>query len=77
MIWAGYYVGMFRAVHPGDYKVAVSTGATVQGDFAVGGFPLWLRLSEWETWALLVLFAGSGLVLAVWTAIQRRRPRAA
>jgi hypothetical protein len=71
-------VGTFRAVQPGDYKVAVSTGATVQGDFAVGGgFPLWMRLSDWEAWALLVLFAGSSLVLVVWTAIQRRRPEAA
>lgn len=58
-------VGTFRAVQPGDYKVAVSTGTTVQGDFAVGGFPLWMRLSEWEAWALLVLFAGSSLALAV------------
>lgn len=74
----GSAVGTFRAVHPGDYKVAVSTGAIVQGDFAVGGgFPLWMRLSEWEAWALLVLFTGSSLVLAVWTAIQRRRPGAA
>jgi hypothetical protein len=70
-------VGTFRAVQPGDYKVAVSTGTTVQGDFAVGGFPLWMRLSEWEAWALLVLFAGSSLALVVWTAIQRRRPGAA
>lgn len=71
-------VGTFRAVQPGGYKVAVSTGATVQGDFAVGGgFPLWLRLSDWEAWALLVLFAGSSLALVVWTAIQRRRPGAA
>lgn len=70
-------VGTFRAVQPGDYKVAVSTGATVQGDFAVGGFPLWMRLSDWEAWALLVLFAGSSLVLAVRTAIQRRRPEVA
>ncbi len=74
----GSAVGTFRAVQPGDYKVAVSTGTTVQGDFAVGGgFPLWLRLSDWEAWALLVLFAGSSLVLVVWTAIQRRRPEAA
>jgi hypothetical protein len=71
-------VGTFRAVQPGDYKVAVSTGATVQGDFAVGGgFPMWMRLSDWEAWALLVLFAGSSLVLVVRTAIQRRRPEAA
>ena len=71
-------VGTFRAVQPGDYKVAVSTGATVQGDFAVGGgFPLWMRLSDWEAWALLVLFAGSSLALIVWTAIQQRRPEAA
>lgn len=71
-------VGTFRAVQPGDYKVAVSTGATVQGDFAVGGgFPLWMRLSDWEAWVLLVLFAGSSLVLVVRTAIQRRRAEAA
>lgn len=70
-------IGTFRAVQPGDYKVAVSTGATVQGDFAVGGgFPSWLRSPDWEAWALLALFAGSGLVLAVRTAIQRRRPEA-
>lgn len=73
----GSAVGTFRAVQPGDYKVAVSTGTTVQGDFAVGGgFPLWLRLSDWEAWALLVLFVGSSLVLVVSTAIQRRRPEA-
>jgi hypothetical protein len=70
-------VGTFRAVQPGDYKVAVSTGPTVQGDFAVGGFPMWMRLSDWEAWALLVLFVGSSLVLIVRTAIQRRRPVAA
>ena len=71
-------VGTFRAAQPGDYKVAVSTGATVQGDFAVGGsFPVWMRLSDWEAWALLVLFAGSSLVLVIRTAIQRRRPEAA
>lgn len=71
-------VGTFRAVQPGDYKVAVSTGTTVQGDFAVGGnFPMWMRLSDWEAWALLVLFAGSSLVLVIRTAIQRRRPEAA
>ena len=75
---SGSAVGTFRAVQPGDYKVAVSTGATVQGDFAVGGsFPMWTRLSDWEAWALLVLFAGSGLVLVIRTAIQRRRPEAA
>jgi hypothetical protein len=68
-------VGKFRAVQPGNYRVAVSTGATVQGDFAVGGgFPLWMRLSDWGAWALLALFAGSSLVLAVQTAIRRRRP---
>ena len=70
-------VGTFRAVQPGDYKVAVSTGATVQGDFAVGSFPLWMRLSDWGAWALLALFAGSSLALVIWTAIQRRRPEAA
>ena len=51
-------VGKFRAAQPGGYKVAVSTGTTVQGGFAVGGsFPLWMRLSDWEALALLVLFA--------------------
>jgi hypothetical protein len=74
----GSAVGTFRAVQPGDYKVGVSTGASVQGDFAVGGsFPMWMRLSDWEAWALLVLFAGSSLVLVIRTAIQRRRPEAA
>lgn len=71
-------VGTFRAVQHGNYKVAVSTGVTVQGDFAVGGgFPLWMRLSDLAAWALLVLFAVASLALVVWTAIQRRRPEAA
>lgn len=73
----GAAVGRFNALQTGDFRVSVSTGSTVQGDFAVGGqFPLWLRLSDATSWTLLVLFMGSGLGLAVATAIRRRRAAA-
>jgi hypothetical protein len=78
----GYYhggngggaVGRFDAVRSGDYKVAVSTDAIAQGDFAIGRrFPLWMRLVDWETWTPLALFGGASLVLIVRTATRRRR----
>lgn len=70
----GSAIGTFHAGQAGVYRVAVSTGATAQGDFAVGGrFPLWMRLSDWGVWALLVLGVGSGVVLALATAVRSRR----
>jgi hypothetical protein len=73
----GGAIGKFDATQAGNYRVAVATGTTAQGDFAVGGpFPLWLRLSDWGAFALLILFIGSGIVLVVVTFIQRRRHRA-
>jgi hypothetical protein len=70
----GGAIATFHAGQAGVYRVAVATGDTAQGDFAVGGrFPLWMRLSDWGVWGLLVLGAGSGVVLAVVTAVRRRR----
>jgi hypothetical protein len=74
----GSAVAKFDAAQRGDYKIAVSTAAGAQGDFAVAGrFPLWLRLADWGAGAALIVFPGAGLVIVMWTAIQRRRPKAA
>lgn len=75
--YGGSAVGAFDATRTGDYRVAVATGTTAQGDFAVGGrFPLWLRLSDLGVLTLMVLSVGSSVVLVVVTAIQRRRHEA-
>ncbi len=68
----GTAVARFEATRTGAYRIAVATGTIAEGRFAVGpGFPAWT--DDRFAWALTVVLAGAGAVLAAATLIRRRR----
>lgn len=66
----------FAATMTGDYRITVATGATAQGEFAVGPpLSLWIRFANATSFALLALGVAAGGVLAIATFALRRRGR--